>query len=42
MDWVNGGWHGNEINMGTGQYHKSVREREYWAESHGLQKTKDG
>lgn len=39
IDWVNGP---DGINMGTGQHHKSAREREYWAESHGLQKVRDG
>jgi len=36
IDWVNGGFHGEEINLGTGQYHKSARERDYYADSNGL------
>jgi len=42
IDWVNGGWHGNEINLGLGKSFKSAREREYYAESRGLRKVKDG
>ena len=42
IDWVNGGFHGDEKNMGTGNHHKSTKEREYWASSHGLRKAKDG
>jgi len=35
IDWVNGP---DGINLGTGVAHKSAREREYYAESHGLKK----
>lgn len=38
IDWVNGGWKGEEVNMGTGKFHKSARERDYYAESIGLEK----
>lgn len=39
IDWVNGGFHGDErINFGTGQFHKSARERDKWAAEHGLVK----
>ena len=38
IDWVNGGWHGDDINMGLGKHYKSAKERDYDAASHGLVK----
>ena len=38
IDWVNGGWHGDEINMGLGKHYKSAKERDYDAAVHGLVK----
>ena len=38
IDWVNGGWHGEEVNMGLGKHFKSAKERDYFAASHGLVK----
>lgn len=42
IDWVNGGWHGDEVNLGLGKHFKSARERENYAKSLGLEKVKDG
>jgi hypothetical protein len=36
IDWVNGDFHGEGINMGLGKHFKSARERDYYAESNGL------
>jgi len=38
IDWVNGGFHGEEMNLGLGRKFKSARERDYYAASHGLVK----
>lgn len=38
IDWVNGGFHGDEPNLGLGKHFKSAREREYYAASKGLTK----
>lgn len=39
IDWVNGGYHGDDINLGLGKHFKSTRERDYYAASHGLVKS---
>ena len=38
IDWVNGGWHGDDINIGLGKHYKSAKERDYDAAAHGLVK----
>ena len=38
IDWVNGGWHGDEVNIGLGKHYKSAKERDYDAASNGLVK----
>lgn len=38
IDWVNGGFHGEEINLGLGKKFKSARERDNYAASMGLSK----
>jgi len=38
VDWVNGGWHGDEINMGLGKHFKSARERDNFAAANNLGK----
>lgn len=42
IDWVNGGYHGDEVNLGLGKHFKSALERENYAKSLGLVKIKDG
>ena len=36
IDWVNGGFHGEGVNMGLGKHFKSARERDNFAASQGL------
>lgn len=38
IDWVNGGFHGEEFNLGLGKSFKSARERDNYAASLGLEK----
>lgn len=39
IDWVNGGWHGEDINLGLGKHFKSQAERDYFAAEHNLVKS---
>lgn len=36
IDWVNGGFHGDDINLGLGRHFASARERDNYAAKHGL------
>ena len=36
IDFVNGGFHGEGINLGLGKHFKSARERDYYAEKNGF------
>lgn len=38
IDWVNGGFHGDEVNLGLGRKFKSARERDNWAAANGFVK----
>lgn len=38
IDWVNGEFHGEGINLGLGKHFKSAAEREYYAAERGLEK----
>lgn len=38
IDWVNGGFHGEDVNLGLGKKFKSARERDYYAATHGFVK----
>lgn len=38
IDWVNGGFHGDEKNLGLGRHFKSAKERDYWAAKNGFVK----
>lgn len=38
IDWVNPGFHGDEVNLGLGRHFKSAREREDWAKANGYEK----
>ena len=38
IDWVNGGFHGDEINLGLGRHFNSARERDNYAAAHGYVK----
>lgn len=38
IDWVNGGFHGDDVNLGLGKHFKSARERDSYAAEQGLVK----
>ena len=38
IDWVNGGFHGEDVNLGLGRKFKSARERDNYAAAHGFVK----
>ena len=38
IDWVNGGFHGDETNLGLGKKFKSAKERDYYAAANGFVK----
>lgn len=38
IDWVNGGFHGEDVNLGLGRKFKSARERDYYAAKNGFVK----
>lgn len=39
IDWVNGGWHGDDINLGLGKHFRSAAERDNFAAEQGLVKS---
>jgi putative FmdB family regulatory protein len=39
IDWVNGGWHGDDINLGLGEHFESAAARDRFAAEHNLVKS---